>query len=346
MRIERITVFLLLLLTIITSWAGNLVVTAINVGQADSILVQFPAGETMLIDAGGKSDGSTVVQHLKNHGVKQIDILVATHPHEDHIGGMPDVLSEFKIGKVWDSGYSHGSKIQQKFLSMIKDKNIQYGMPRKGFTQDIGDVHIKVLAPGNELLSGTNSDANNNSIVMQLQYKDTSFLLTGDMESEERAACGPWPQSTVLKVAHHGSRNGTDSTFIKAVKPTYAVISYALGNSYGHPHAEAIKVLNNAGIKLYTTANSGNVVFTSDGKKVTVSATPSNVKSGKASSSSTGSTGVVVADTGSGTDTVYITKSGKCYHADGCNSLSRSKIPISRAEAIKKGYTACKRCNP
>jgi len=302
----------------------------------------------MLVDAGNKADGGQVVGYLKAHGVKQIDILVATHPHEDHIGRMPDVLTAFKVGRVWDSGYSHGSKTQQTFLSLVQRKGLQYGKPRKGFTRDVGPVKVQVLAPSTKLITGTESDANNNSLVLRLEYGKTSVLLSGDMETEERAKCGPWPTTTVLKVAHHGSRNGTDTEFAIAVHPTSTFISYGQGNSYGHPHQEAITVLTAVGAKLYSTAESGTVVITSDGQRVSISTVGKKAFGGQSRSSSHHGGGGPPSSgaAGTGAGTVYITHTGECYHADGCSSLRKSRIPISRSDAITQGYHPCKRCRP
>jgi competence protein ComEC len=205
------------------SASPKLTVSVIDVGQGDSILVQFPDGEDMLIDAGTRDAGQAV---------SKIDILCVTHPHEDHIGGMADVLANFTVEKVWDSGYVHGSKTQERLLQTIKEKGIRYGKPKAGFSQSVGTAKIDVLAPVREL-SGTDSDANNNSIVFRISYGKISFLFTGDMEGDERATVGTFPKTTVLKVAHHGSRNGTDRKFLSQVKPQIAIISYAIGNSYG-----------------------------------------------------------------------------------------------------------------
>ena len=145
----------------------TLKVSVLDVGQGDAILVQFPNHEVMLIDAGVPAQGKTVVDYLKKQGIQRIDILVATHPHEDHIGGMQAVLAAYPIGKVWDSGYNHGSQVQQRFLQTIKDKQLRFGTPRAGFHEAIGDVSVDVLAPGANLLNNTDSDANNNSLVLR-----------------------------------------------------------------------------------------------------------------------------------------------------------------------------------
>lgn len=254
----------------------QMTVSIIDVGQGDSMLVSFPNGQHMLVDAGEFGDGKKVVKYLASHGVKRIDILVATHPHSDHIGGMSDVLARFKIGKVWDSGYSHGSQAQLNFYATIKAKGIRFGKPTAGFSQTVDDAKITVLVPPKRKSVNSESDANNSSIVLLIAYRNTSFLLTGDMESEERCCVSRWSKVTVLKVAHHGSSNGTDAAFLKSTRPQYAVISVGANNRYGHPDTETLSCLKRAKIKTYMTSRNGDVVFTSDGKtiKVTTSVRP------------------------------------------------------------------------
>lgn len=320
--------------------APSLIANFIDVGQADSILIQMPSGDTMLIDAGNVADGDVIVNYLKSQGVKKIDILVATHPHEDHIGGMVAVLGAFAVGRVWDSGYNHGSKTQQVFLETVKNKNLQYGKPKRGYTRDIGQVHIAVLAPGPTFITGTDSDANNNSLVLRITFGEVSMLFTGDMEKEERATIDKWPKSNVLKVAHHGSKNGTDTDFSNAVSPIYAIISYGLDNPYGHPHSEAVNALSEAGSQIYSTGQQGTIIVSTNGKTV-------NIKSlGKSKPDNTTTVSPTNPNPSSADDTVYLTRTGECYHRNGCASLRKSCIPISRTDAIKDGYRPCQRCRP
>lgn len=240
---------------------------AIDVGQGDSSLFVFPDGETMLVDAGPPSSAKDLTRYLKQCGVKKINILVATHPHSDHIGGMNAVIREFGVGEVWDSGYAHGSDIQIKFYQTIKDKKIPFGRPKRGYTREIGGALVEVLAPSKEL-RGTSSDANNNSIVLRVTYGNVSFLMTGDMDKEQRRTISPLPESTVLKAAHHGSRTGTDAKLLREVSPMIMILSYKKGNSYGHPHKEVLHLLaKNERIKRFDTAN-GTVKLRTDGKNL------------------------------------------------------------------------------
>jgi competence protein ComEC len=325
-----------------------LALSVIDVGQGDSILVQFPSGQDMLVDAGEQAAGPTVVQYLRSRGVQRVDILVASHPHADHIGGMLRVLGAFPVGKVWDSGYVHGSRTQEDFLRTIKAKGVRFGRPKAGFSEQVGEATIQVLAPPAEPLSGTDSDANNASIVLRITYGSVSFLLPGDMQTEERATVAKWPRSTVLKVAHHGSRNGTDLAFAKAVSPEYAVISCGAGNPYGHPHREAIIALQSAGAKVLSTAIDGTVVFTTDGKSI--SYTTSQAAAAPAPTRQTTEEHAGPAASAATGETYYIgNKRSKVFHRPSCHTLPSTKNQVifrTRDEAIAQGYRPCKNCNP
>lgn len=240
---------------------------AFDVGQGDSFLFMLPTGETILIDAGPEDSAKKLVRELKQLEIKKIDLLVATHPHSDHIGGMKKVLSNFMIGKVWDSGYIHGSPLQKSFYVNIQKKNIPFGRPKRGYNEMIGGALIEVLAPV-RLLRGTRSDANNNCLVLKVTYGKTSFLMLADMEREERSTIGSLPKATVLKVSHHGSSNGTDMSLLQEVRPIVAVLSYGKNNSYGYPHREVTRAVSALGIIRLDTKN-GTLNIISDGERIT-----------------------------------------------------------------------------
>ncbi|MDR3255098.1 MAG: MBL fold metallo-hydrolase [Synergistaceae bacterium] len=245
-------------------FSGGVSFYAFDVGQADSFLLHFPGGENVLVDAGARKTSQKLVSKLKRLGVKKIDILIATHPHEDHIGGMKDVIESFEIGKTWDSGFKSASPIQRDMLKALRDKNIRFGRPRAGHVEKIGDAEIEVIAPL-DLVKGTKSDANNNSIVIRVSYGKISFLMTGDIEEAGRAFVRVFPGSTILKVSHHGSANGTDERLLSEVRPEIAILSYGSSNQYGHPHRRTMELLKKHGIKSYATVN-GDIVITTDGK--------------------------------------------------------------------------------
>lgn len=304
----------------------------IDVGQGDALLLQFPDHETMLVDAGDRDHGPAVVRYLRRQGVKRIDLLVATHPHEDHIGGMADVLAAFPVTSVWDSGFNQGSCTQAAFLRAIQAHRIRYQVPHAGETRRFGDATIAVLAP-TRLLTDTNSDANNNSLVLQVRYGATSALLAADMEAEERHSVRQWPASTILKVAHHGSHNGTDAALLRQVRPQLAVISYGKGNEYGHPHRETLDALRAANVLVRTTGDNGPVVITLDGKSFSVSS-----RGGSPAATATASSGRYIANVKSGV-----------FHLSTCTSLPvehNRRYFATRQAAITAGYHPCGRCKP
>ena len=246
----------------------DLTFRAFDVGQGDSFLFSFPDGSNMLVDAGPRKTRKELVSKLRGLGVRSIDILVATHPHEDHIGGIPEVIRSFPIGKVWDSGYVHGSNLQKEMLELIRKKQIRFGKPRAGFTEERGGARIEVLAPA-RLISGTASDANNNGLILRVSYGEISFLLMADVEEPGRARIAAFPRSTILKASHHGSRNGTDDELLRQTEPEVVILSYGKGNSYGHPHKETRGRLSRARIKSYATAD-GDIEIVTDGEVYSV----------------------------------------------------------------------------
>ena len=219
---------------------------ALDVGQGDCSLFVLPDGRNVVIDAGPRSNARKTVNYLKSCGVRKIDLLIATHPHEDHIGGMKELLARIPVKQIWDSGYNHGSKIQRDFYLAVKDKKIPFGRPKRGYAAKLGDVTFEVLAPA-RALKGTSSDANNNGLIVLVTYGDVSFLMMGDAQKEEQETVSPLPRAAVLKAAHHGAANGTDAALLRDVSPDIVILSYKRGNSYGHPHRETVAAIRKGG---------------------------------------------------------------------------------------------------
>ena len=241
---------------------------AFDAGQADAFLFRLPNGENVLIDAGTRQAGPGLVSRLRSLGVKKIDIAVATHPHEDHIGGMVHVLRAFPVGRFWDSGYNHGSETQRGMMAALRGKKITYERPKAGFKETIGGASIEVLAPVKQI-RGTESDANNNPLVLRVVCDNVSFLMTGDMEREERRSVGKFPRAGVLKLAHHGSSNGTDEKMLREVSPDVVILSYGAGNPYGHPHPGVTALIRKFGLRSYATAD-GEIKITTDGRALRI----------------------------------------------------------------------------
>jgi len=238
---------------------------ALNVGQGDCSYIAFPNGQNMLIDAGTAKGKATIAAFLKEHKVKKIDLLVATHPHSDHIGSMKFVIDKYKVCEVWDSGYIHGSKYQKDYYKAVLDKKIPFKKVSAGYTKNFDKVNVKVLAPV-RILSGTNSDANNNSIVIFVTYGSVTFLLPGDMERAERDTF-EIPQATVLKAAHHGSKTGTNSWLLSKVKPKMILLSYGEGNDYGHPHKSVVNAIKKFNLLRFDTKD-GTICIATDGREL------------------------------------------------------------------------------
>ena len=228
---------------------------------------KLPGDEVVLIDGGPADAGERVVSYLKSAGVNKIDLLIATHPHEDHIGGLLSVLDSFPVAKVWDSGHNLGTATQRKFLESVKKSKSKFEIAREGYSQKIGDVTIKVIAAGTR--PQNKDDANAAGIITHVSWKKISFLLMADAEHKDSKTIDKYPRASALKISHHGSRNGTSRTLLQKVKPRVAVVSFGENNPYGHPHKEVLRLLDEFNIKLYSTTG-GNIVLISDGEKFSV----------------------------------------------------------------------------
>ncbi|HEU4326736.1 MAG TPA: MBL fold metallo-hydrolase [Roseiflexaceae bacterium] len=246
---------------------GLLRVHFIDVGQGDSVLIETPDGHTMLIDGG--YGGSGALEYLRQQGIAAIDVMVATHPHADHIGGLVDVLRAMPVGAVWTSGASHTTATFEQFLDAIAEARAPYHEARRGERIAVGELSAEVLRSVPEA-----HELNDTSLVLRLEHGRVSFLFTGDAErpSEDellREARERLP-ATVLKVGHHGSATSSSPAFLEAVRPEVAIYSAGRGNSYGHPHASTVRGLEAVGARVYGTDTGGTVVVSSDGSSYRV----------------------------------------------------------------------------
>lgn len=260
---------------------GTLKIHFIDVGQGDSEFIQTPSGKTMLIDAGIPEMGNNVVNYIENLGVKKIDVLIGTHPHEDHIGGMSNVINSFNIGAFFMPKVTTNTKAFEYVLKAARNKRLNINIAKGGGNIDLGsNIKAEILAPN----SSSYEDLNNYSVVIKLTFGNTSFLFAGDASQkseEEMLNKGYDLKANVLKVGHHGSSSGTTLPFLNEVNPKYAVISCGRNNDYGHPHKETMYKLKNASIIVYRTDECGTIVMTSDGKNISFDVSPGDYRYGR-----------------------------------------------------------------
>ncbi|MEW6226593.1 MAG: stalk domain-containing protein [Bacillota bacterium] len=254
--------------TITSASGGQVKVHFIDVGQGDSVYIQLPDRNDVLIDAGDNNKGSVVVSNLKSQGVDDIELLIASHPHADHIGGLDDVLAAFRVEAVVDDGMSADTATYWDYLAAVWAEGCPYQKATPGQSWEFGSCTLKVLGP----VRG-HGDVNNNSVVCLLDCGDVEFLFTGDAEAEAEAdLIGKPIAAEILKVSHHGSRTSTSQAFLDAVRPEVAVICVGAGNRYGHPHQETLDKLGAARVKVYRTDLNGTVIITTDGRTYTAGA--------------------------------------------------------------------------
>lgn len=250
----------------------NLEVYFLDVGQADSILIKLE-DEYMLIDAGNNEDGVKLVNYFNELGIKEFKYVFGTHPHEDHIGGMDDIINNFKIDNYYMPDKITTTKTFEDVLDALINNNLQYTILEKGDEFNLSSANFKVIYAGDET-----NDINDSSIVLKLTYGNNSFLLTGDATSNvEKTLLNDNIKSDVLKVAHHGSNYSSTDEFLDVVSPKYAVISVGKNNSYNHPSNSTLKKLNDRNIKLYRTDLDGTIKFTSDGENITITTISTDV---------------------------------------------------------------------
>ncbi len=252
----------------------ELQVHVLNVGQGDSILIIAPGGKSVLVDAGAPGSGRVILDAMKRYGVSQIDLMIATHAHADHIGGADEVMRRTKVSTVLDSRVPNTTKSYEDFLEEIEKSGAKYVAASPGQKFDLGGgAQLTVLAPlqpfftKDQLRSGAN-EPNANSVVTRLDYGDFSMLLTGDAEAEteERLMkAGANFKTKVLKVGHHGSRYASSEKFLRQGGFEAAIISDGADNRYGHPSQDALERFRQLGTKLYRTDLQGEVTIVSRG---------------------------------------------------------------------------------
>lgn len=242
----------------------------INVGQGDATYIKMPNGEDVLIDGGRQGQGDEIVAYLKKQKVDDIEIMIATHPDADHLGGLDEVLKAYKVESVYAPKVAHTTQAYKDFLQAVKNEKLTIKTTKAGVNLTIKGVTAKFVGPVKEYAK---SDLNNWSAVLHVTYNKNKFLFTGDAEKAsetDMVKAKQTLQADVIKVGHHGAKTSSNADFLKVVKPTYAVISVGK-NSYGHPTKEVLDRFKSQKTTVYRTDKNGNVVISSDGSKITVS---------------------------------------------------------------------------
>jgi len=246
----------------------------LDVGQGDAILIKTPDHQRILIDGGPTS---TVVEKLGEHLPfydKKIDLVILTHPHADHLDGLVEVLKRYEVEKILSTGVTHTTPDYLAWLEEIKKQNVPMEIVVAGQTIDFGSgVKMEFFYPKEDLTGKSMENLNNTSVVSKLIFGQTSFLFTGDAETEvedELIGGGVNLKADVLKVAHHGSRNATSQNFLEKVQPKFAVISVGADNQFGHPNAMTVKRLENIGAEILRTDKDGDIKIKSDGVEIKI----------------------------------------------------------------------------
>jgi competence protein ComEC len=243
----------------------------IDVAHGDSILVQTPEGRAALIDAGDEEDGKTVTEFLRLHGVDRLDMLIMTHPHSDHIGGVPEALRTIPVDHVLDCGCSFGTESGRRALDQIRGQKIPYGLARRGQIFHLGNpTTIQILMPQRTLTEKA-ATADNDCIVARVSFGGVSTLLLSDIGSDEEArliAENPDLTCDVIKVSGHGGSRTTSNELLKLTKPAYAVITVGSRRDHARPDRETLRRLQAAGARIKRTDECGAVILTTDGRRI------------------------------------------------------------------------------
>lgn len=239
----------------------------LDVDQGDSIFIELPNNETMLIDAAESYQSENIINYLKNLNYQKIDYVIGTHPHTDHIGGLKNIINTFEIGKIYMPKVVSTTKTYESLLMAIKDKNLKINTAKAGTSIiDTDALKINILAPNNS----TYTELNNYSVVTKITYGTTKFLFMGDAEKLSENEIKENVTADVIKIGHHGSNTSSSIDFIKKVNAKYGIISVGLNNKYNLPKEETITNWENSGTKIYLTSTNGTIRASSDGTNIKI----------------------------------------------------------------------------
>lgn len=314
---------------------NTLAVHFIDVGQADCALIEC-GGAYVLIDGGNRDDGQKVISYLQSCGVEELEAVICTHAHEDHVGGLPAVLAVYPTAAVYAPTKTYASNVFDDFMYYVDQQRLEVIIPAPGDSFKLGEAEITVLGPVKSY-----AETNDTSIVAMVEFYNNRFLFTGDMEvAAENDMLDYWGDAQewdvdVLKVGHHGSSTSSGYRFVYETDPEYAIISCGKDNSYGHPHDEIVDRYKDAGVPMLRTDELGTILAVSDGNEITITwenqhAAPEDVEPAE-----------------DVFETYIGNKNSKTLHAPSCDSLPSEKNRIyfdSYKEAIDAGYKPCGSC--
>lgn len=341
---------------------GELEVHFIDVGQGDSILIK--QGDTnMLIDAGERHKGGDVLAYLAKQDVATLDYIIGTHPHSDHIGGLPDVIDALEVKNIILPDKSHTTQIFEKLLNSISNKGLRITTPNVGDEYLLGEAKFTIISPS----GNSYSNLNEYSVSIRLEYGENSFVFTGDAEKiaeNEMVNSGLDLSADVLKAGHHGSNTSNTDSFLDKVDPDYVVIQVGEGNKYNHPDKDIIEKFERRNIEVYRNDLHGSVVVTSDGKNIKIKSSKDKVITESTSKTSLENTSKPSIPTKSeeinnsknkpenpenNVATFIGTKTTKKFHKEDCRYVPKEENRAyfdSYQAAIDAGYEGCKVCNP
>lgn len=247
---------------------SKLMISYMDVWQGDAAYIKVN-GNDILIDAGPRSNSKELLEQLKAKNIDDFELVIATHPHEDHIGGMVDVFKEYEVKAFYSPKITHTTKTYENLVKAVKDEGLKTKELKGGMVIDLGEgAKFEVFTPQ----KSEYEELNDYSPIMKLSFGDTSYLFTGDAENlAEEEALAKYKNSLdsdVIKFGHHGSSSSSSNAFIEAVSPKYGIISCAKDNKYGHPHRETLDIIKKYNIKTFRTDTDGEIILTSDGKSI------------------------------------------------------------------------------
>ena len=319
-----------------TSRTSEFIVYFLDVGQADSALV-ICDGATMLIDGGNAADSNFIYSFLRDHEITHLNYIIATHAHEDHVGGLSGALNYTEADVALCPVTAYDSAAFNNFVKYLGAQNVTITVPAHGHTFMLGSAEVLIVGPVKQT-----TDTNNSSIVLKITYGETSFLFTGDAErpaEQDILEVGYDISATVLKVGHHGSETSTTYPFLREIMPQFAVISCGKDNIYGHPHDDVLSRLRDADVVVYRTDMQGTIVCVSDGKTVSFSAERNQIAE----------TNPLTIQLPDDEEFYYGNSKSMKFHRPSCSGLpgKQNRVVLkSREEAIRLGYQPCGRCDP